>query len=117
MYLAFVGDALVGTLRLLLHEPIVWPEVTADDAVYVYSLAVDRAHADRRLGHRLLEWAEHRAGAIGRSYVRLDCVSDNDFLRRYYEQAGFADRGEILARFPDPVGALNLPCYEKRVQA
>ena len=40
--LAFVGDELVGTLRLLLREPIVWPEVTEDDAVYVYNLAVKR---------------------------------------------------------------------------
>ncbi len=29
--LAFCGEALVGTLRLLLREPIVWPEVVEDD--------------------------------------------------------------------------------------
>jgi len=34
--LAFVGDELVGTLRVLLREPIVWPEVVEEDAVYVY---------------------------------------------------------------------------------
>ena len=113
--LAFCGEALVGTLRLLLREPIVWPEVVEDDAVYVYSLAVRRPWADQQLGRRLLEWASHRALSLGRTWVRLDCVADNAFLRDYYTQAGFSDRGEIDAQFPAPVGTLRLRRYEKRI--
>jgi len=115
--LAFVGDELVGTLRLLLREPIVWPDIVEDDAVYVYNLAVRRTWADRRLGRRMLEWAGDRAMSMGRRYVRLDCVADNRFLREYYDQAAFEDRGEIDARFPSPVGTLRLRRYEKRVGA
>ena len=115
--LAFIGDELVGTLRLLLREPIVWPEVVEDDAVYVYNLAVRRAWASKRLGSQLLEWAEDRAGSLGRRYVRLDCMADNQFLRGYYVQAGFEERGEIDAPFPAPVGTLRLRRYEKRVRA
>lgn len=115
--LVFCGEALVGTFRLLLREPIVWPEVVEDDAVYVYNLAVRRTWADQRLGRRLLEWASHRASSLGRKYVRLDCVADNAFLRDYYTRAGFADRGEIDAQFPAPVGTLRLRRYEKRVGA
>lgn len=114
--LAYVGEALVGTLRLLLHEPIVWPEIAADDAVYVYSLAVRRQWAHQQLGGRLLAWADHRASALGRQYVRLDCMADNIFLRRYYAQAGFVDRGEIDARFPAPVGTLRLRRYERSIE-
>jgi GNAT superfamily N-acetyltransferase len=113
--LAFVGDELVGTLRLLLREPVVWPEIVEDDAVYVYNLAVRRTWANRRLGRRLLEWVEARAASLGRMFVRLDCVTDNKFLRNYYLQAGFEERGEIEARFPDPVGTLRLQRYEKRI--
>jgi GNAT superfamily N-acetyltransferase len=87
--LAFVGDELVGALRLLLREPVVWPEVVGDDAVYVYNLAVRRTWANRGLGRRLLEWIEARAASLGRIYVRLDCVTENEFLRNYYVQAGF----------------------------
>jgi ribosomal protein S18 acetylase RimI-like enzyme len=115
--LAFSGEELVGTLRLLLREPIVWPEIAEDDAVYVYSLAVRRQWANRDLGNRLLEWAGHRAAALGRRYVRLDCMADNTFLRRYYTQAAFLDRGEIDAQFPTPVGTLRLRRYEKQVGA
>ena len=113
--LAFVGDELVGTLRLLLREPIVWPEIVEDDAVYVYNLAVRRVWAEHRLGRRLLEWSEARAVSLGRRYVRLDCITDNHFLRDYYRQAGFEERGEIEAHFPAPVGTLRLQRYEKRV--
>jgi len=115
--LAFIGDELVGTLRVLLREPIVWPEVVEDDAVYVYNLAVRRAWASKQLGSRMLEWAEDRAGSLGRRYVRLDCMADNEFLRGYYVQAGFGERGEIDAPFPAPVGTLRLRRYEKRVTA
>ena len=115
--LMFLGNELVGTLRLLLREPIVWPDVVEDDAVYVFNLAVRRPWADRRFGHRLLAWAEGRAASLARRYVRLDCLVDNDFLRRYYEKAGFEERGEIDAQFPEPVGTLRLRRYEKRVFA
>jgi len=115
--LAFIGDELVGTLRFLLHEPIVWPEIVEADAVYVYNLAVRRAWASKRLGSQMLEWAEDRARSLGRKYVRLDCMSDNHFLREYYVQAGFEERGEIDAPFPAPVGTLRLRRYEKPVKA
>ena len=113
--LALVGDELVGTLRLLLREPIVWPEIVEDDGVYVHSLAVKRAWAAHQLGQRMLAWAGGRAAALGRKRVRLDCVADNVFLRDYYTRAGFEDRGEIDARFPAPIGTLRLRRYEKSI--
>jgi GNAT superfamily N-acetyltransferase len=115
--LAFVGEELVGTLRVLLREPIVWPDIVEDDAVYVFNLAVHRAWADHGLGFRLLEWAGDRAVSLGRRCVRLDCVADNAFLRGYYSRAGFHDRGGIEALFPAPVGRLWLRRYEKSVPA
>ena len=113
--LAFVGHELVGTLRVLPREPIVWPEIVEDDAVYVHTLAVKRAGTDQRLGHHMLDWAGARAATLQRTYVRLDCVTDNTFLRDYYSQAGFNERGEIDAQFPARVGMLRLQRYEKRV--
>ena len=115
--LAFVGDELVGTFRVLLRDPIVWPDIAEDDALYVYNLAVRRTWADRRLGRLMLEWAGDRAASVGKTYVRLDCMADNHFLGDYYSQAGFDERGEIEARFPAPVGTLRLRRYEKRVRA
>jgi GNAT superfamily N-acetyltransferase len=115
--LAFVGNELAGTLRFLMNDPIVWPEFTEPDAVYVYNLGVRRAWAGRELGGRLLDWAEHRAAGLGRRFVRLDCVPGNAFLRDYYERKGFIARGDVDAQYPDPVGLQRLRRYEKAVHA
>jgi GNAT superfamily N-acetyltransferase len=115
--LAFYDDELAGTLRLLMSDPIVWPEVTGDDAVYVYNLGVRRRWAGHDLGGRLLNWAEGRAASLGRRFVRLDCRRDNAFLSGYYERKGFVARGEVDARYPHPVGLELLCWYEKAVHA
>jgi len=115
VHLAFIRDQLAGTLRILLREPIVWPEVAVGDGVYVHSLAVRRLWAGLGLGLRMLEWAGKQAVLMGGNYVRLDCMADNEFLPLYYERAGFRERGEIEARYPEPVGTLRLRRYEKRV--
>jgi ribosomal protein S18 acetylase RimI-like enzyme len=116
VHLAFAGHDLAGALRLLLSEPDVWPDAAADEAVYLFSLAVRRAYAAQGLGGRLLHWAEARAAALGKTFVRLDCLADNPVLRGYYTQAGYAERGEITACYPAPVGTLCLRRFEKRVR-
>lgn len=117
VYLAFVDDELVGTLRLLLREPIVWPDDVTDEAVYLYTLAVRRCFAGRALGACLLEWARNRAAVMGRRFVRLDCVTDSAFLRDYYTRAGFEERGDVEVTFPLPVGTLRLRRFERPVAA
>ena len=113
--LAFIGDELVGTLRLLMSDPIVWPEFKHADAVYVYNLGVRRTWAGQDLGGRLLDWAECRAASLKRLFVRLDCQHDNAFLRGYYERKGFIPRGEVDADYPHPVGRERLCRFEKAV--
>jgi ribosomal protein S18 acetylase RimI-like enzyme len=98
-----------------LRDPIVWPEVIEDDAVYVYNLAVSRRWAGQGLGYRMLGWAEDQVKRLGRTYLRLDHFAHNEFLRRYYQDVGFIDRGEIMAEYPSPVGTLRLRRYEKPV--
>jgi GNAT superfamily N-acetyltransferase len=115
VFLARAADELAATIRLLLHDPIVWPEVADDDAIYVYNLAVKRAWAGRGLGGRLLEWAGTRAASLGKAYVRLDSMAASDFLRDYYTRAGFEECGEVEALYPQPVGPLRLRRYEKRI--
>ena len=117
VHLAFMGGRLAGTLRVLMDDPIVWPEFTSGDAVYVYNLGVRRTWAGCGIGGRLLEWAASRATGLGRRFLRLDCRSDNAFLRRYYEEKGFIERGEVDAHYPDPVGLERLCRYEKTVEA
>ena len=115
VYLAFIQGHLAGTLRILLRERVVWPEIADEDGVYVHSLAVRRPWAGQGLGMRMLQWAEKQAALMGRSHVRLDCAANNQILPLYYERAGFRERGEIDANYPEPIGTLRLRRFEKRV--
>jgi ribosomal protein S18 acetylase RimI-like enzyme len=115
-HLALVDGQFVGALRLLARDVIVWPDIDAGDALYVYNLSVRRAWSGQGLGRRMLEWAERRAVEAGRRYLRLDCVPSNTFLRQYYEDAGFSARGEIDAVYPGLPGVMPLRRYEKRLE-
>jgi GNAT superfamily N-acetyltransferase len=115
LHVAFVDGELAGGLRLLESDPIVWPEVTVNDGLYVYTLAVRRTFTGRGIGRQLLAWAERQVAASARRHLRLDCVPHNAFLRRYYEDAGFGARGEVDAVYPGLPGPIRLRRYEKAV--
>lgn len=57
-------------------------------------LAVAREVAGRGLGLELLAEADRLAAARGIAFLRLECPSDNEGLRRYYLEAGFTSCGD-----------------------
>ena len=93
LYLARRGDHPVGTFSLLEHDPIFWPDA-ADEAMYLHRFAVRREAAGA--GRHVVEWCLLEARRRGRSYVRLDCLSENPGIRRYYKRFGFTEVGEKL---------------------
>ena len=94
VYLAGLGEEVVGTITLQWTDETFWKEA-APDAGYVHKLAVKRAFAGRGLGLRMLEWAARQASTAGKKYLRLDCVADNKRICEYYERAGFMPRGNM----------------------
>jgi GNAT superfamily N-acetyltransferase len=60
-----------------------------DDALYVHRMVVDRLAAGNDVGGRLLDWAEHLAGSLGRKWLRLDAWRTNTPLHAYYQRQGF----------------------------
>src|SRR5207245_1224968 len=56
---------------------------------YVHKLAIKRSYGGKRLGLRMLQWAEGKARKEGKRYLRLDCLASNKTIRNYYEKAGF----------------------------
>lgn len=94
-YVARIAGEPVATLALLWSDPTFWGE-QPDDAGYVHALAVRRSQAGRGLGACLLDWAEAEVVANGGEFLRLDCLAENQALRRYYEVQGVraARRGD-----------------------
>ena len=85
------GRVLVA-LRFLWCDPVFWGE-QSDDAAYVHGLVIDRRHAGEGLGAAALRWAEDKARAAAKQYLRLDHAADNARLARYYRERGFVERG------------------------
>jgi ribosomal protein S18 acetylase RimI-like enzyme len=86
------GGAVRAALRFLWTDPQFWGP-RPDDAGYVHGLVIDRRHAGEGLGVAALRWAEERARAAGKRYLRLDHAADNVRLARYYRERGFVVRG------------------------
>ena len=99
----------VAVVRLLWADPLFWGEREQGDAVYVHTLAVRRDHAGRGIGALVLRWAEGRARARRRRFLRLDYMADNRALVGYYEREGFALLG------PARIGAATVMLLEKAV--
>lgn len=116
VWMAMHGAKPVGTIRILSSEPTVWPDIEREDGVYVYNLAVGRDAAGSGVGKRLLEHADNQGMVAQRKYVRLDCMADNEFLKRYYANAGFNSCGEIEVRYPEPIGRLRLHRFERAIR-
>ena len=76
-------------------------------AGYVHRLVVRRDHSGGGLGVRLLGWADEQVQAHGRSQLRLDVVSDNAPLRRYYQARGFRHERDVSGEWTARDGSLT----------
>ncbi|MFE9570996.1 GNAT family N-acetyltransferase [Streptomyces sp. NPDC006692] len=98
VWLARTGrGAVVGAYELWWQDEAAWG-ARGPEAGYVHRLMVDRTEAPRGTGQALLAHAERRIAESGRALCRLDCRSDNERLRGYYEGAGYAKVGEQPAK-------------------
>src|SRR3954469_8928168 len=101
------GDVLTA-LRFLWSDPLFWGD-QPEDAAYVHGLVIDRRQAGQALGAAALRWAEERARAGGRTYLRLDHAADNVRLARYYRERGFIERARRDFETWGPVRLVEKP--------
>jgi ribosomal protein S18 acetylase RimI-like enzyme len=107
-YVVRLNGAVAGTITLRWADPAFWGE-QPPVAGYVHGIAVRRAFAG--LGSELLEWADEQVRAERRELLRLDCRTDNERLRRYYEEHGFVHRGDTT------VDDFRTSLYERRCRS
>jgi GNAT superfamily N-acetyltransferase len=96
LYVVRIGDDAAATVSLFDQDDRYWPGAPPD-ALYLHKLAVRRRFAGRDLGGAVVRWARDQARARGMRYLRLNCVRDEPWIRTYYEEAGFAHRGDMTA--------------------
>ncbi|WP_217198121.1 GNAT family N-acetyltransferase [Streptomyces buecherae] len=118
LWLATLGPTgpTVGAWELWWEDVAAWGE-QPPVAGYVHRLVVDRQTAPPGAGRHLLAVAERRVLAHGRTLCRLDCLANNDRLRAYYEDAGYAVVGERAAKNGDGGRSYGVTLLEKRLTA
>ena len=117
LYLASRAGEIVGTLALQWRDPYFWGEAGEDGrAGYVHRVAVRRRCAGVGIGAQLLAWADDEIRARGGVVLRLDVVSHNAPLRRYYENVGFAHVRDVAGEWTSRDGtkrAWQTSLYER----
>jgi GNAT superfamily N-acetyltransferase len=96
----------VGTLSLLPDDELFWPDAPAD-ALYLHRFAIRRSATGTGVGAAALAWCVEETRRRGRRFLRLDTLSTNPGIRRYYERAGFDHRRDVV------VNAMEFSLYEK----
>ena len=82
----------VASVAVLWSDGEIWGEDDGD-AGYIHLLMVDPDLAGNQLGASVLLWAEQFIERTGRSRARLDAVSSNDRLQRWYADRGYDEVG------------------------
>jgi ribosomal protein S18 acetylase RimI-like enzyme len=108
MYIVNLHGEIAGAFYIQWHRDEVWGELYHDDAGYIHRLVTARKWKGRGLGSRMLDWAEERIMANGRSWLRLDCMADNPSLNRYYASLGMTYRDRVDA------GRWSASLYERK---
>jgi hypothetical protein len=91
LYLVWLDNAAVATFSLLESDSLFRPSA-GDEALYLHRFAVLRSAAG--CGGHAIAWSVEETRRRARDYLRLDCLAENQGIRRYYERHGFAAVGE-----------------------
>jgi len=113
LYLLFDESILCGQVVLNDHQDdeykmIPW-RYNADKVLVIHRLCVHPAKRGRGYAHKLMDFAEHYAGANNYVCIRLDAYTANAAAINLYEIRNYVKAGQV--RFPGRKFAFN--CYEK----
>lgn len=84
VYVAKINNK-VGGVFLLRDNDVLWKD--SERAFYIHHLATDINY--KGLGKIIIEYIKYLALKQNKTYIRLDCVKNNEKLNNYYEKLGF----------------------------
>ena len=95
VYTVGIADKRLGIVRLTWSDPY-WPD--DGQAGYVHTMAIrDNMHG-KGIDKAILGWTMSENRQQGKQRLRLDCLTGNGRLPRYYEDRGFIYKGEVTDR-------------------
>lgn len=70
-------------------DPLIWEERNIDPAIYVHRIATNPDFRGQNLVVHIVAWAKGYAKEMGKKYIRLDTVGENQKLIAHYTNCGF----------------------------
>lgn len=110
------AGTVVASVTLHDTDPEIWG-ISDSPATYVHRLVVAQSHRGQQMGARILGWVTSHALQHGVLTVRLDCATENQALRRFYECQGFRHLRDVLVASPDGARELRSSLYERKACA
>lgn len=84
------NNKIVGSMLLKNDDPKFWDD--NEKAYYIHHLVTDiNTHG---IGIKLIDFAKEECIKNNKTYLRLDCVSKNEWLNEYYKNLGFEYYGK-----------------------
>lgn len=114
LLVARYGDKLIA-MAVVTEEDLAYWGPQENPAVYVHRLVVASEHRGRGIADSILEWVSARAAEQGKQFLRLDCGSDNQGLRRFYERSGFTAVRDSDVADPATGSTVAVTLYQRRV--
>ena len=100
VFIGKVDNQLAGMFVLWSHQSKwdeeFWGRDTSDAYLYLHRLVVERSFSGKGVAEQLLFEAKKYAEAKDFSVIRLDCIADNAYLNKLYQNAGFCYIGKKL---------------------
>jgi GNAT superfamily N-acetyltransferase len=87
LILAYQENTLIGGCILSEIVPELWAD--GKNALFLSSLVVARPAAGQGIGEEIIQYCMQVGLEDKKSFIRLDCWDGNDFLKTYYQKAGF----------------------------
>jgi len=89
MFVAKLNGEIVGAMKLQDEDGHYWPEIPANESLFLHRLAIRRSVSSLGISGRLINWAKEYAISRSKQYLRLDTGSDLVRLCAFYESKGF----------------------------
>ena len=107
-YIVKKGEVDIGCFRLQWQDPMFWGH-QENNSGYIHSFTISRNLVGQGIGEYVLHLIESFCGKNQKKLLRLDCGTDIEGLRKYYEEYGFKAVDEIT------YAGEHLTLYEKHI--
>ncbi|WP_442952927.1 GNAT family N-acetyltransferase [Paenibacillus sp. Soil522] len=82
LFIALLQNTIVGTFSIQWSDNSIWNQSENDG--YIHKVVVPRKSSGKRIGKSLLDWSEKYIKENGKECSRLDCMTENQNINRYY---------------------------------